>query len=76
MTQGRQLIEALKLKPHTYGEMMAVMRWKSCSPWKRVTESLRGTETLVKGKRYMGDGEYLTTWKVVQRRLTLPKGGL
>lgn len=69
-TQGRQLIEALIRKPHTYGEMMQVLMWQSCSPWKRALESLRCGEELVKGRRLIGrhkngTGSYLVTWRVV-----------
>lgn len=58
-TQGRLLIAALKRRPHTYMDML--MHGVSCSPWKRVSESLRHGEALVKGKNARG----LTTWRVV-----------
>lgn len=46
MTQGRQIIAALKRKPHTYMEML--MLGVSVSPWKRAVESLREGEKLIK----------------------------
>lgn len=63
MTQGRQLIQALKQKPRTYLEMNLL--GISTSPHKRVLEALKPDEVLVKGKRYLGEGRYLTTWRVV-----------
>jgi len=59
-TQGRLLIERLKRHEHTYLEMLEY--GISTSPWRRVLESLRDDEKLVKGK-YRG----LVTWKVVKR---------
>jgi hypothetical protein len=59
-TQGRCLIGALKTKPHTYMQMLA--HGISTSPWRRVLESLREDEQLLKttGK----DG--LVRWRVVR----------
>ena len=65
-TQGRRLIQALKRKSMTYGEMMELLKWQSCSPWKRAVESLADDEQIVKGKRWVAGSRYLTTWKVVQ----------
>lgn len=64
-TQGRILVEAMKRKPLTYGEMLKVLQWQSCSPWKRASESIKPDERIVKGKRWTGGSRYLTTWKVV-----------
>lgn len=61
-TQGEQLIDLLKRKPMTYGEMMEAMRWQSCSPWKRAVESVPEGWQIVKGKRWQGGKRYLTTW--------------
>jgi hypothetical protein len=66
MTQGRQLIAALRRKPHTYGEMMQVLMWQSTSPWKRAVEALKEDEQIVKGKRHIIGSRYLTTWRVVK----------
>jgi hypothetical protein len=57
VTQGRMLIEALKRRPMTYLEMILLAR--SCSPWRRVSESLAENEKLIKTKR--GD---LIQWSV------------
>lgn len=62
MTQGRQLIAHLRKKPRTYLEMNLL--GISTSPHKRVLEALKDDEVLVKGKRYLGEGRYLTTWSV------------
>lgn len=62
MTQGRNLIEQLKRKPHTYLEMN--MLCISTSPHRRILEALRPTERLVKSKRHMGGKRYLTQWSV------------
>lgn len=59
-TQGRLLIERLKKKPHTYMDMLMV--GISVSPWKRICESLRYGEQLVKMKNARG----LTTWRVIK----------
>ena len=63
MTQGRFLIKQLRKKPHTYMGML--MYCVSVSPWKRVRESLRADERLVKATNREG----LTTWRV--RRVKL-----
>ena len=57
-TQGRLLIAELKRRPHTYMEMLG--HGVSTSPWRRIQESLRDDEALVKGTR-----RGLTTWRVV-----------
>jgi hypothetical protein len=64
-TQGRVLIDALMRRPHTYLEMLEY--GLSTSPWKRVSESVRANESLVKGLRRVGN-RYLTTWRVVRAR--------
>lgn len=61
-TQGRTVIEALKRRPMTYMEMLAL--GVSTSPWRRCAEALQPGEKLVKGKRYIQPGQYLTTWSV------------
>lgn len=48
-SQGRRLIEALKRKPMTTMEMLQL--GISVAPWKRIAESLQGTEQLIKYKR-------------------------
>jgi hypothetical protein len=60
LTQGRRLIRALQLRPHTYMEMLR--HGVSISPWKRVCESLRHDERVEKGR----DAKGLTTWRVVK----------
>ena len=57
-TQGRVLIQALKRRAHTYGDMLAY--GISTAPWKRVTEALEPHEAVKKGKRGS-----LVTWRVV-----------
>jgi hypothetical protein len=57
-TQGRKLIEHLKRRPMTYGEMQ--MLGISTSPQKRVAESLYPNEQLV--KTYGHDN--LIRWRV------------
>lgn len=59
MTQGRTLIAALKRKAMTYGEMQRL--GISTSPQKRVVESLRPDEQIVKGER-----RGLVTWRVIK----------
>jgi hypothetical protein len=58
-TQGRRLIAALKRRPMTYGAMQAL--GISTSPQKRVAETLREDEQIVKAKG--ADG--LVRWRVV-----------
>lgn len=60
-TQGRLLIEELKKRPMTYLDMYECHC--GLSPHKRVMESLRDSEVLVKGKNRRG----LVTWRVVKR---------
>jgi hypothetical protein len=57
-TQGRRIIARLKRKPMTYLEMN--MLGISVSPQKRVMESLRGGERVIKGVDKRGR----TTWRV------------
>ena len=58
-TQGRQVIAALKRKPHTYRDMLAL----GCglSPWKRAMECLKDHEEIIRttGK----DG--LVRWRAI-----------
>ena len=62
-TQGAVLIECLRIRPRTYGEMIRL--GVSTCPWRRVAESLDETrEKLVKTKGHDG----LIRWRV--RRLT------
>jgi hypothetical protein len=49
LTQGRTLIERLKLEPHTYLDMLSY--GISTSPWKRITESLLPGEEVRKTER-------------------------
>jgi hypothetical protein len=58
MTQGRAIIARLKKRPHTYLEML--MLGVSVCPWKRVYESLREGERIVKATNRRG----LITWSV------------
>ena len=57
-TQGRRLISALKRRAHTYREMLQAC--ESTAPWKRIDESLKPHEQVVKGKR-----GGLVTWRVI-----------
>ena len=59
MTQGRRLIALLKRRAHTYLEMN--LTGISVSPHKRIVETLRDSEQLVKGR----DKQGRTTWRVV-----------
>lgn len=61
MTQGRRLIEHLKRRAMTYGEMQSL--GISTSPQKRVSESLYERELIIKTKGHDG----LVRWRV--RRL-------
>ena len=58
-TQGRRLIALLKRKSMTYGDMQAL--GISTSPQKRVMETLRDDERVIKTKGASG----LTRWRVV-----------
>lgn len=62
VSQGRILIGYLRSKPLTAMEMLKL--GVSVCPWKRVVESLRPDEKIVKGKRHLGGRRYLTTWAV------------
>lgn len=64
MTQGRQLIAALKRRAMTYGDMQRL--GISTSPQKRVVEALRPDEQIVKGIRWRGADKGLVTWRVVK----------
>lgn len=59
MTQGRRLISILKRREMTYMQML-LLGYSVC-PWKRIAESLRHGETLV--KRTNGKGRI--AWRVV-----------
>ena len=59
LTQGRRLIALLKRRPMTYGDMQAT--GISTSPQKRVIETLRDDERLIKAT----NGAGLVTWRVV-----------
>lgn len=61
-TQGRLIVEALKRRPMTYMQMLAL--GVSVCPWKRVAETLRLMPEwrLSTGKNRRG----LTTWRVVR----------
>lgn len=64
-TQGALLAEQLKKYPHTYMEMYSY--GLSTCPHKRLAEweRLHGDKwRIVKGRRYEGQGKYLTTWAV------------
>lgn len=65
-TQGRLLILELKKRAMTYLDMYECQC--GLSPHKRVVESLRDNEQLIKGK----NGRGFVTWKVVPVR----KGGV
>jgi hypothetical protein len=59
VTQGRRLISVLKRRALTYLEMQAL--GISTSPQKRVVETLRDDELLIKAL----NGAGLVTWRVV-----------
>lgn len=59
-TQGRLVIAALKRRPMTYAQMLAL--GAGLSPWKRCTESLRPGEMLVKTR----GADRLIRWRVVR----------
>lgn len=68
-TQGDTVIEALKLYPHTYAEMLNICGG-GIAPWKRCVEALdqprwKGWKLTI-GKRLWLDGKYLKTWRVVR----------
>lgn len=56
--QGRRLIALMKRRPCTYREMLQAS--ESCSPWRRIDETLRDDDHIVKGLR-----NGLVTWRVV-----------
>lgn len=64
-TQGRCVVEALKKRQMTYGDMLALGVCNS--PWKRASEWLdrHPDHKLLKGSRQVGD-RWLTTWRVVK----------
>ena len=51
-TQGRFLIERLKRKAHTYGDMLAI--GISTSPWRRIKEALGIDEQIIKVENRQG----------------------
>ena len=59
LAQGRRVIAALKRRPHTYAEMLAL----GCglSPWKRAPECLLDSEKII---RAVGTDD-LVRWRVV-----------
>lgn len=69
-TQGDIVIAALKRRPHSYAEMLAIYG-AGCSPWRRCVEALdqprHAKFRLDIGKRWVAGHEYLTTWRVVKR---------
>lgn len=52
MTQGRQLIALLKRKGYTTMELLKT--GISTAPWKRIAESLKPDEALIKAKNARG----------------------
>jgi hypothetical protein len=56
-SQGRRIIAALTVRPHTYGDMLRL--GVSTAPWRRVQECLAANERIIKVKR--GD---LIAWRV------------
>lgn len=60
LTQGRQIIRELKRRAMTYGEMLALRI--STSPQKRVVESLKSDEQILKTKGRDG----LVRWRVAK----------
>jgi hypothetical protein len=68
-TQGDIVIAALKRKPHTYAEMLAIPGGGIC-PWKRAAEGIeqyRHTGWTIKlARRWVAGHDYLTTWQVVK----------
>lgn len=61
-TQGKLIVRALKRRPHTYMQMLAL--GVSVCPWRRVEEAMRlhfSDHELVKGKTREGH----TTWRVI-----------
>ena len=68
-TQGALIVEALKARPHTHMEMLGL--GVSTCPWKRVSEWFDAHNfpprwKLQKGRKYLGEGRYVTTWRVVR----------
>jgi hypothetical protein len=68
-TQGDTVIAALKRKPHTYAEMLAIPGGGCCC-WKRAAEAIEqprnhGWEIKI-GRRWVAGHDYLTTWQVVK----------
>jgi len=58
-TQGRRLIEDLKKRPMTYRAMLQAS--ESCSPWRRVKESLLPGEDVITATNAQG----WKVWRVV-----------
>jgi len=61
-TQGRRLIADLKRHPMTYREMLKAS--ESCSPWRRVKESLLPGEHVITATNAQG----WKVWRVVSIR--------
>lgn len=70
-TQGDKVIRALKRKPHTYAEMLAIPGGGIC-PWKRAAEAIGQSRhcgwRIEIGRRWVEGHEYLTTWRVVRNK--------
>lgn len=68
-TQGDTVIEALKKRPLTYAEMLAIPGGGIC-PWKRCAEALdqprNAKYRLDIGKRWVYGPGWLKTWRVVR----------
>ena len=69
-TQGDIVIAALKRRPHTYAEMIAIYG-AGCCPWRRASECIdlprHAKYRIDIGKRWVAGHEYLTTWRVVKK---------
>ena len=61
-TQGRCIIAELRARPLTYRQMLNLGAGNS--PWKRVAETLRPDEELVKGVHHPSN---CVTWRVVRK---------
>lgn len=73
MSTTAEIVAHLKRKSHTYAEMMLCCgHIVSTSPHKRVLDWLETAEgqrwELRKGRVWMGESRYLTTWRVVRRK--------
>lgn len=68
-TQGDTVIAALKKRPLTYAEMLAIPGG-GCCPWRRGAECIaqprhHGWKIDI-GRRWVAGHDYLTTWRVVR----------